>query len=141
MTMNSSLYAQSNLGKRKSRDESDDEAKGLFVSQYETQDGNEVVASMTHNSDDDDDDDNSEPEDDTYNESMEQYPASAAYDPRHQEISERLTKLAMKAKVVLDRHDCNVEAVQRLRSDAEEVSIVPKPKRTMIGLLGEAGAG
>jgi hypothetical protein len=136
------------------RDESDDEANGLFVSQHTNDSKVDITAQDHHNGDESQidasvQDNNSDHDEDeeygtfesTYDEGEENNPACAAYDPDFEVIQERLIKMSMEASVVLDFHDSNTEIVQKLRKRAEEMSIIPKPPPSMIGLLGEAGAG
>ena len=151
--MESSLSIQSSLGKRKLRD-SDDEADGLFVSQHtndskvditaqDHHNGNEsqIDASIQDNDSEHDEDEEYDALDSTYNEGEENNPACAAYDPDFEMIQQRLIEVSRGARVVLGSHDSNTEIVQKLKKRAEEMSTIPKPRPSMIGLLGEAGAG
>ena len=145
--MATSSLLQSTLGKRRAIDDDPgDEDNTLFIpeepldSTYSDVTDGRLDEQPNDNSDFDEDA-TSEPEEDFYSEQRELLPSCAAYDPAFEDISERVVKLALKARVKLDAHDCNSENVQRLRDRAAAVSTVPTPKSTMIGLLGNAGEG
>jgi hypothetical protein len=158
--METPTSTQRGLGKRKrSSDEPDDAADGLFVSRTSddakfdasvldnenADNGNnaneEKNANEENNAEENDDDEETELDDSTYHEGSEGFPACAAYDAEFEDIQQRLIRLSMEARVVLDSNDSNSEIVQNLRNLAGEVSVIPNPQPSMIGLLGEAGAG
>ena len=139
---------QSSLGKRKMGDDDpDDERDTLFIpeasrdSTYGSVTADEQDAKLKTNEVQSDDDVTSEPEQDGYSEQKEPLPHCAAYDPAFEQISERISKLAMQAHVKLDAHNSDSPNVQLLRTRAAAVATVPKPEPIMVGLLGEAGAG
>ena len=125
------------LGKRKrsGEDYEDDEDDGLFVPEdneysiYETDLGNG------------DRDEQFDTGDRPYDESEEELPNCAAYDPRYLEIKERTSKLSMKGNVAVNSVPCYSMDVAKLRTRAVEISAVPEIRPSMIGLLGSAGAG
>ncbi|KAK4550660.1 hypothetical protein LTR36_000239 [Oleoguttula mirabilis] len=149
--MASQLLSPGALRKRKrDYDGSDDNSDSLFVTQY-AEDGsyaNADAASDVGIKDEQGEgetapdatvDDDSE--DATYNERSEPFPSCAAYDARFAEIEDRLVELASGAKAVLDGQMCDTDAVDRLQALASDAATVPEPRREMIGLLGDTGAG
>lgn len=153
--MDTPSSTQTGLGKRKrSSDGADGDADSLLVSQTSDNDHFDAKFQKTDNAnhaddanrendpdDENNEDDEMEPDDLTYHEGKESFPACAAYDADFEDIKQRLIKISMEARVVLDGNDCTSEVVQNLRNRADAVSNIPKPQPSMIGLLGEAGAG
>ncbi len=115
--------SQSGLGKRKIDDgPSDDEDEGLFMS-------------------DDESAENVSDADNYYDETKEEYPKCAAYDPRYSSIKSRVDGLCMDISEMLQRSGCSTESVLDMLARVAEVSCVPETKRPIIGLLAAAGEG
>ena len=130
--------SQAALGKRKQLDDSQD---GLCDDNFDESNADDDLDLGDDAELDDGEVGEANQEDTSYSEGKEQFPKCAAYDPHFSEIGGREMKLVMDAKVILNSHNCNSEDVIRLRKRAEEVSTLPQPQKSMIGFLGDAGAG
>lgn len=152
--MVSSLPVKSTLRKRKFGDLHADELDSLFVSQDNNDSKIDVNALDEQNDSEnqigiDAQDDDSESDDDEehdtfeskYDEGKELDPACAAYDPDFAKIQQRLIKMSVQARAVLYKYHSKTDIIQKLRYRADEMVTIPKPRPSMIGLLGEAGAG
>ncbi|KJX94687.1 hypothetical protein TI39_contig4165g00006 [Zymoseptoria brevis] len=142
--------AASSGSKRRAKDSNEDEDSPLFEAEvtpkrlrvHRSEDNDR--SDSDSNGDDACDDDGGESDSDdgkNYDESVEPYPAHAAYDEEVEEVKFALTLLAMEAEKLFAKASCDTPDVRELRGKIEDVKTVPEYKRITIGLLGEAGEG
>lgn len=94
---------------------------------------------------DDDDSDNDLQDNDMiqepYSESVEAYPAYAAYDPDIADITRKLISVPQQIIDILSQHEGSGKHVISLVEAASKLLTIPKNAKIRVGLLGDAGAG
>lgn len=137
------------LGKRnRDADEAVDNSDGLFVTpgpetqrtgRLQASPSMSVMSSSSGMNDDHEEDDGAHEE--GYNENMEQFPTSPAYDKHLPKLKGKATVLLQQLLLQLQAHGLRSQDIKNMHVSALEAGEEGEPQKLMIALVGDTGAG